>query len=80
VPNTEHVRCQFRLTSSGSLHRPLLQIEFIDKVLSALESPVKRVFFTFHEGATWDDATLLVVELNKKILHMAVTEYAAGES
>jgi coenzyme F420-reducing hydrogenase delta subunit len=72
----EYVNCRFHLT--GEDH-PLLQIEFIDKVLSALGNPTKRVFFTFREGVEWDDAQLLVDELNKKIQHMAVTEYAPGE-
>jgi hypothetical protein len=78
VSHTEHVRCRFHLTSSGSA-QPLLQIEFLDKVLSALANPTKRVFFCFKEGTTWDEAKPLVDEINKKIQQMAVTVYAAGE-
>jgi hypothetical protein len=68
-----------RLIASGELHRPLLEIEYLHKAPSALENPTKRVFFTFHESATWDEAETLLGELNTMIRHMAVTAYAPGE-
>jgi len=78
MPNTEHVRFRFHLTQSGS-GAPLLQIDYVKDMPSALTNPLKRVFFTFHENTSWDDAESLVGELNKKIQHMAVTVYALGE-
>jgi hypothetical protein len=80
VPHTEHVPCQFHLIATGELHRPLLEIEYLHKALSALENPTKRVFFTFYESVTWDEAETLVGELNAKIRYMAVTAYAPDES
>ncbi len=80
VPHTEHVSCQFKLTQSGERNRPLLQIDFTDKGPSALANPTKRVFFTFHESVTWDEAEAVVAELDEKISHMGVTAYAPGES
>jgi hypothetical protein len=80
LPHTEHVPCQFHLIASGEQHRPFLEIEYLYKALSALENPTKRVFFTFHDKVTWDEAETLVGGLNTMIRHMAVTAYAPGES
>jgi hypothetical protein len=80
MPHTEHVPCQFHLISSGDLHRPILEIEYLHKAPSALENPTKRVFFTFHGNVSWDEAEAFVGELNTMIRHMAVTAYAPGES
>jgi hypothetical protein len=77
MPYTEHVSCQFHLT--GQPDHPLLQIEFTNRVLSALANPTRRVFFAFRKSVAWDDAETLVAELNKKVRYMAVTQCALGE-
>jgi hypothetical protein len=79
MPHTEHARCLFTVTPNGDGEQAMIHFEFIDKNLSALERPARRVFFSLRKGLTWEQAEELAVHLNTTVASMSVTAYAAGE-
>jgi hypothetical protein len=79
MPRTDHARCLFTVIPDGGGKSAMIHFEFIDKTLSALERPARRVFFSLKKGITWQQAEELAVHLNKAVATMDVTEYALGE-
>jgi hypothetical protein len=79
MPHTEHARCLFTVAPNCNGEQAMIHFEFIDKNLSALERPARRVFFALKEGLTWEQAEELAVHLNRTVASMSVTAYAAGD-
>ena len=79
MPHTDHARCLFTVIPEGGGKSAMIHFEFIDKTLSALERPTRRVFFSLRKEVTWQQAEELAVHLNETVATMDVTEYALGE-
>jgi hypothetical protein len=79
MPYTDHARCLSTAVSNGEGRPIMIHFEFIDKTLSALKRPARSVFFSLRKEITWQQAEELVVQLNKTVATMDITEYAFGE-
>jgi hypothetical protein len=51
----------------------ILQIQFLDRTLSVLKRPTRRLFFGLRPGITWQDADALVDLLNRLVSTIGVT-------
>jgi hypothetical protein len=81
MPHTDYARCRFTVMPSAETGEPaMLQIELLNKPLTALERPKRHIFFSLKKGTTWNDAEALVDQLHKVVTTMNVTEYAPGEA
>jgi hypothetical protein len=73
MPNAEHAHCRFEVMPSGTGEPATVQIEFIDRALSVLKRPTRRLFFGLRPGIAWEDAEALVELLNRLVATMGVT-------
>jgi hypothetical protein len=78
MASVDHARCLFTVTPTGDGDRGAIHFEFIDKNLSALERPTRRIFFSLKKDITWEQAEELAVHLNVMVATMGVAEYAPG--
>lgn len=79
MPRADHACCLFTVTPAGDGGPETIHFEFIDKNLSALERPTRRIFFSLKKDITWEQAEELAVHLNVMVATTGVAEYARGE-
>ena len=75
MPHTDHARCLFIVIPDDGGKSAMIHFEFIDKTLSALERPARRIVFSLKKEVTWQQAEELAVHLNETVATMDVTKY-----
>jgi hypothetical protein len=73
MSNNEHAHCRFEVMPGATGEPAILQIQFINRTLSVLKRPTRRLFFGLRPGIAWGDVDALVELLNRLVATIGVT-------